>query len=339
VTAEDLERVWNDLSGVSGHRPADGMTRRRIMPGSNLHFFLCVLWPAGKWGVLIEGRDIVDGKLPKLTSSRGLTTTIQSVPGEEGNRLSLLIGLEHAEFHDLFATFVTSLLSQLSQVSDEKVAFRHAADYVARWKRMMEGTTQGGLSPEQQRGLLGELYTLQFLMLPALPGMEAVRAWRGPTGGHQDFVHVDVAVEVKTTITKRHSLLKIESEKQLDESVFRALFLVHVRLDEGAKGISLPEMVGDVRSRLKDTPLALNEFNLRLFESGYRDEDSPKYQEKKYVVSSPGVFRVEGDFPRMTEAHLPGGVGDVSYTIIADALGKYSVSDEEFSVELRGENE
>ena len=203
---------------------------------------------------------------------------------------------------------------------------------------MMDGRALDELSLERQRGLLGELNFLEHLLLPTLAPIDAVRAWQGPSGSHQDFIHQDAAAEVKSTITKRHSLLRIQSEKQLDDAIFRVLFLVHVRLDESAKGISLPEQVATTREPLSGKPLALNELNLKLIEAGYRDADSAKYSDKHYVVTEPMIYRVHGNFPRMTEANLPGGVGDLSYTIVADGLGDFLLPHAEFKELVRPQN-
>ncbi|MCH8827746.1 MAG: PD-(D/E)XK motif protein [Chloroflexi bacterium] len=42
-------------------------------------------------------------------------------------------------------------------------------------------------SPEEQKGLIGELLVWECLLFPKLSTRDAVSAWRGPLGANKDF--------------------------------------------------------------------------------------------------------------------------------------------------------
>ena len=69
-----------------------------------------------------------------------------------------------------------------------------------------------------------------------------------------------------------------------------------------------------------DVPV-LNSFRLKLFEIGYFEIHKPIYQNTGYNIRQESIYKVEGDFPRITENEIRHGVGDVKYSIvIADCL-------------------
>ena len=56
-----------------------------------------------------------------------------------------------------------------------------------RWHHLLRGGRGTLLSPEEQKGLLGELFVLERLLLPRMDASSAVTAWRGPLGAPKDF--------------------------------------------------------------------------------------------------------------------------------------------------------
>lgn len=162
-------------------------------------------------------------------------------------------------------------------------------------------------------------------MLEALDPLDAVTAWTGPDPSNQDFTHAGIAVEVKTSLAKRHARLTIANERQLDERPHRLLLLAHVRLEESvAHGMTLPARVDRCRALLRPDPAAARAFDDALMTGGYLDVHAPLYG-GSWRVSPTRLFEVRDAFPRLTEANLPPGVGDIRYSIIADDLGSWEL--------------
>ena len=78
----------------------------------------------------------------------------------------------------LFSPFILDVL--IKELDEPMQAFRQTVEeWRERWR------PQGGLSPSEQRGLLGELIVLQHLM--DTHGTNALNHWDGPDGGLHDF--------------------------------------------------------------------------------------------------------------------------------------------------------
>jgi hypothetical protein len=196
------------------------------------------------------------------------------------------------------------------------------------WHGLFDRLSVDGLSEEGQRGLFGELLVLERILFSALPLDRAVASWCGPDRRHQDFEVQGIAIEVKTSIAKRPTRLRIANEKQLDDGTLDRLFLAGVRLDRSGKGISLNELVERVSDLTRSKPDVRIEFENKLKEAGYLKVHEPFYRENRYVVKAINLYEVGGDFPRLIEANLPPGIVDVTYCVIAENLGPFSVSPE-----------
>ena len=49
---------------------------------------------------------------------------------------------------------------------------------------------------------------------------------------------------------------------------------------------------------------------------GYFEDDKHLYDEQRYKIRYENIYHVKGDFPRITEAIVPTGVGDIKYSIL-----------------------
>jgi hypothetical protein len=99
-------------------------------------------------------------------------------------------------------------------------------------------------------------------------------------------------------------------------------------VDTGSRGATqtLPELAGDLRSRLADEAGALETFNERLLDAGYLDTHAPRYEGRRFSLRRELTFRIERGFPRLVERDLPEGVGDVSYALSLAACREFSVA-------------
>ena len=163
-------------------------------------------------------------------------------------------------------------------------------------------------------------------LLAVLSGA-AVNGWKGPEGAHQDFQFPTLWVEVKTTLSKQPHAVRITSERQLDDTRAPALFLHILMLETQEGGVeTLPAEVAKLRSALSAWPVVREHFEDVLVSVGYLDRHAPKYAATGYAVRRAEDFRIGPGFPRIIEAGLPGGVGDVSYLLSLAACAAWSVS-------------
>jgi hypothetical protein len=166
------------------------------------------------------------------------------------------------------------------------------------------------LSDEQEIGLIGELWVLQYL-IGRMEGSAAIECWRGPHGEEHDFDIEGVDVEVKSTMSenRRHWIGHIG---QLQPSLNRALWLISIQFTTAAAGgTTLPSVIAAVRIMLTDAQ-AIDRFDRHLEAIGWRNEDAALYQRRVRLRSKPPIFRVDERFPALTPARLVAAALDPS---------------------------
>ncbi len=249
-----------------------------------------------------------------------------ALPNDSEAYVTLQLILTNPRYSDIFTTLVQDIVDHLVPLADETNAVAEFITRLRRWQTFLEKHNPEGLSQTEQQGLYGELWFLRQVVIPQLGSRKGVQCWTGPRGTQQDFQFQSCAVEVKTTVAKQHQKLAIASERQLDDTGTGTLILLHLSLDARlGRGESLPDVVNSIRILVENDPIAKDELEILLFEIGYLDIHIPRYEETGYTQREVNYFKVEGDFPRIVEADLRNGVGDVRYTISVAECKRFSL--------------
>jgi hypothetical protein len=196
---------------------------------------------------------------------------------------------------------------------------------LGRWSSFFSQHGFDGLSPEQQRGLYGELWFLRDHLVSRLGALEATRAWSGFVGAPQDFQLAGRAIELKTSTAKLHHKVGISNELQLDDRGLESLHLGVLLLGELDGAPTLPALVADLDLLVQDEPGATTAFRDGLRSAGYLDAHADHYT-AGYVFRSFRCFRVGEGFPRILDTDIPEGVGDVRFTIAIAACASFEVT-------------
>ncbi len=163
-----------------------------------------------------------------------------------------------------------------------------------------------------------------------------LKSWLGPEKALQDFQYSNWAVEVKTTHGNNHQKIHIASERQLDDSIIEKIFLYHLSLEiRVGNGESLNSIVDEVSEFLNDNIMASNLFKLKLLESGFYETHRALYEERGYTIRQENLYRVSGNFPRITENQIPIGVGDVRYSIVLSESEEWRIEQETLLGEIQ----
>lgn len=261
---------------------------------------------------------------------------IETLPDErDKSKKFLLILLLNKQLKDIFSTLCEDLIFGISEVSTEQTLVEKLLERLAKWQSLFEKVGKQGLSDEAQRGLYGEIYFLRFILNNISDKIYCLKSWLGPEKSIQDFQYSNWAVEVKTTHGNNHQKIHITSERQLDDSIIEKIFLFHLSLDvrEG-NGESLNILIDEVSDLLNDNTMASNLFKMKLLESGYYDIHKPLYDERGYTIRQENLYRVSGNFPRITENQIPIGVGDVRYSIVLSESEEWRINHETLLEEL-----
>jgi hypothetical protein len=197
---------------------------------------------------------------------------------------------------------------------------------LSRWKRFWSAAASPALSKEEQIGLYAEIWFLSEWLLPTVGPFAALSAWRGPFGSPHDFTLPSLSVEVKATMS--HSgVHRINGVDQLEPPPTTPLFLFSASLcASGQNALSLPALVSSLASTLSSHPTSLELLEAGLASVGYDDLHAQEYESQVLSVTSPCLYAVIDEFPRITRRSLPEGlplgVSRLEYSVDLSGFGK-----------------
>jgi len=234
---------------------------------------------------------------------------------------------------DAFLAVCEDIVEQLDKV--QPVHARRAFILrLQRWGILFRGEHQT-LSSEAQKGLIGELRCLDRIVIPYCGPSNALAAWTGPEHGVHDFTLGASAIEVKTSRGAGTPKVTISSENQLAVGAGEHLYLYAMGVVPSPDaGMTLPEYVEDTRRRF-ESPIDGMKFDLKLAQIGYAGPDG---YDTRWVVGTPGVYRIVEGFPRITSDTLDPAVSDVTYRVDLSHCGEYRIDEHTLVEELEGIN-
>jgi hypothetical protein len=316
-----LGTVWQELEATATPGGA-GRLRRRVVGGSPLDLHAELVLPERHRVLsLTVAADAAAGHENPPQAAGLRHTLITGGPGEE---VVFSLELIDPAAGDLFEVLAEDLAGAVGGATDEREGVGIWTGRIARWQHLLRRAPQG-LGPELQRALMAELWILRELVAPAAGAAAAVRSWQGPTRSRHDFQLPLTSLEVKSCAANQPQIVRINGERQLDETGTPALHLAHVSLDVHRNGPeSLLEMVASVRELAAGSGTEV-ELEDRLLESGFLDLHASRYAGTGYTVRDSRYFRVGPGFPRLIEADLPEGVGGLRYKLAIAACTGFEV--------------
>ena len=245
------------------------------------------------------------------------------------NTRMLLIQLLTPSHRDTFSYLCESLINNVKSLNSEDEMINNVILQLDKWRNLFDKAGVDGLTPSEQQGLYGELTFLDKLLKKGIfTANDSLNYWVGVDAALRDFTGDSWAVEVKTTSTNNPQVVTINSERQLDETLFENLYLYHCSVEvTKLSGETLPEKIDKLRRQLEKDPLALSTFNEKLITAGYFDEDEHLYEARSYKLRDESFYKVGGNFPRIKECDLRKGVGDITYNIAIAACEEYRIKE------------
>ncbi len=263
--------------------------------------------------------------IPELKNYRFKGVEIYTLQIETENKIEFYIYLLDNGLKDIFSLFVQNILEDIQPSITESEAITTTLNVVSKWKKLFDKINFNGLSLEQQKGLIGELLFLNYLLNDDKTSTNAVYAWTGAEMEFQakDFTFGAVGIEIKFTSSKQPRI-KVSNERQLDAENLSDLFLV-LYSTEAVKdnGFSLISLVSQTRKAIS-TEEERSVFNAKLQLNGYFDEDSEHYG-RMYSLKKTFGFAINSDFPKIVKNQLPLGIYDTSYSIEISAVESFIV--------------
>jgi hypothetical protein len=224
---------------------------------------------------------------------------------------SYTITLEVLSLKPLFALLCEDLVASTETLEAEAGTLVFFAR-LKRWKALL-ATGASGLTEQEVRGLVAELYVLTEILAPAFGIVPSILGWAGPEAEEQDFRVSGRAFEVKSVGVGK-TRVQIASLRQLDFlSGPLNLLVIPISPSSSDGGISLKALVSLIRSLLAQDYETLGAFESKLTLTGYVTGDPAV--ERYYSISAASRYEVDGSFPCLIPSSVPIGIVETSYTI------------------------
>jgi hypothetical protein len=332
-----IEDTWNLLEQDTSNI-FSGYLTRRILPEVNYDIYLAIEKPSNTRMLMIRVSNAFLDKKTIYPSSSSFVVNRLTLPKDSEKYVTLQLVLTNTRYKDIFTTLVQDIVDNLVPIIEGQLAVLAFITRLQRWQAFLEKHNPEGLSEIAQQGLYGELWFLRQVVIPQLGLFNGLRCWTAPKWTQQDFQFPKCAIEVKTTSAKQHQKLMIASERQLDDFGTGTIVLLHLSLDvRQGSGETLLEMITNIRSLVANDITTRDEFESLLFEIGYLDLHSARYENTSYTIREHNYFKVREGFPRIVESELRNGVGDVRYTISVAECKRFSIPEPEVISMIREE--
>lgn len=313
------EDPWDSLDRPDA---SNSLNAKRVSAEHKWNFF---------WGRDLEGKcllflqhDVKSRTKRRLPNLRGLDVT-ESDPGN-GRDLLLVIRLQENTQRELFHRLCLDIIACATSAESENDAVELTVARTWRWHYLLRGGHDDRLSPEQQKGLIGELLILENHLAPRIGAVAAVSAWEGPLDAPKDFELGHTFLEVKTRRSGSAPFVKVSSEDQLDSPDSAHLFLYVVDLNTAMSEDGDAFNVTDVAARLRNAfesadQVAVDLLEQRLFSAGFLWAHD--YSDSLWLEGESSFYEVRKGFPRIISSQLAGGIEKVSYNLSLDACEPY----------------
>ena len=285
------------------------------------HDFFWVVLNSGMPGLMLRLPSVPQSalRLPKL---KNLVAAFRPVAGG----FAFVLGLKERSQVEIFETLCRDVVTAGEAGVTRNDALLRALQRTRRWHYLLRGGRIGGLTVEEQRGLIGELAFLRELVSGFGPET-AIEAWAGPNGSVKDFELIGACVEVKTRRAAAKPLIAVSSEDQLADVAGSQLFLRVVNVESAVlpEGQSLHDHVQMTAELFEQEGGAFDAWEETLYSTGYDAENS--YDDRRWLLGATTIYEVIDGFPRISVPLLP-GVESVQYSVSLDACERFKLDDD-----------
>jgi hypothetical protein len=329
------EHPWQELTVPTG----PGVVNARRVDASLQRDFFWARDAQGKYLLLLRyGSDArPTGELPRLKA-----IGVEVYAPQAGEPEFLAFKLLDSSYRDIFERLCLDIVASSSRASVDEEAIQIALGRTWRWHHLLRGGGTGRLSPEEQKGLFGELLVLERVLIPNLPLLAAVSAWQGPAGAPKDYAIGRIAIEVKTHRGSATPFVSISSEHQLDSSGVDALFLAVIELDAAPAQSESGTSVCEAAKRIRDyihhaAPAGVATFEHLVEAAGLGWDDD--YTDTRWLEGQIRFYRVQDGFPRISADQISPGVSHVRYSISLLACQPHETDEADLIATLHSTND
>ncbi|MEJ2905146.1 PD-(D/E)XK motif protein [Pedobacter panaciterrae] len=323
----NYREIWKSINEESAGYPDRGLIARKIPSSGAFSVFLAtdfrrkirLLYVKLERDVLVKTND-----LPRFRGFE-ISCVISSI-GSFKNSEFLKLTQSIPETEGVFELVISDLCDHITRIKDRLHLNPLLIKVLAEWKLFFERSEDKMLTLAEQKGLFGELTFLKNYLLKIYPPDQALIFWTGGNRTNHDFQIDEKAVEIKATSGKMPWKFTVSSEKQLDNTGLKHLYLVLfiINVHDNRTSDNLSAFVNEVFDMIRNDLSALSQFEIKLAKYGYYMSHSEKYT-TGFSLIQVNAFEVRNDFPRLINTKIPLGIGDIKYTVMVSACTEFEI--------------
>lgn len=244
----------------------------------------------------------------------------------------LCIILNDDFFKDLFDDLILSIYSKIYNIFNTEEYSELFTRHFFKWSAFFENKKTDGLTRDQVKGLIGELFYLKNLLLNSELNVDGLLiSWRGPYDEGHDFVFEFIDYEVKTIESSKNSV-RISSEFQLESEKGKELELVVIFVNpDNENGLSLKSLINDIKiivlDKLGDNSIFIN----ALAQKGLSIGDLDQYEIYRYTpIQEISYDSTRENFPKLIHSLIPEEINKLNYKIRLNLLEDFQINKKEF---------
>jgi hypothetical protein len=239
----------------------------------------------------------------------------------------LCIVLNDEYFKDLFDDLILSIYHKIFNISNPEEYSELFTRHFFKWSAFFENKKTDGLTRDQIKGLIGELFYLKNLLLSKDHDVdELLISWRGPYDERHDFVFEFTDYEIKTIESSKNDI-RISSEFQLESEKGKELELVVIFVNpDNEKGLSLNTLIKEIKTivhnKLGDNSIFIN----ALAQKGLMIGDLEQYEIYRYTpIEEISYDCTRDNFPKLTPSTLPEQINNLKYNIRLNLIDEFII--------------
>jgi hypothetical protein len=244
----------------------------------------------------------------------------------------LCIILNDEFFKDLFDDLILSIYSKIYNISNTEEYSELFTRHFFKWSAFFENKKTDGLTRDQVKGLIGELFYLKNLLLNSeLIVDDILLSWRGPYDEGHDFVFEFTDYEIKTIESSKNSV-RISSEFQLESEKGKELELIVIFVNpDNENGLSLKSLINDIKKivldKLGDNSIFIN----ALAQKGLTIGDLDQYEIYRYKPIEEISYDVNREnFPKLIRSSIPEEINKLNYNIRLNLIEEFITNKKQF---------
>jgi hypothetical protein len=244
----------------------------------------------------------------------------------------LCIILNDNYFLDLFDDLILSIFSKISIISTPEEYSEIFIRHFLKWSAFFENKNTDGLSRDQVKGLIGELFFFKKLLINYNQNIDDILfSWRGPYDEGHDFVLEFTDYEVKTIERSKNSI-RISSEFQLESEKGKELELVVIFvIPDNENGLSLKSLINDIKTIVLDKLGDNSIFIKALAQKGLTIGDLDQYEIYRYTpIEEISYDSTSEKFPKLIRSSIPEEINNLNYNIRLNLIEEFIINKKQF---------